>query len=63
MINMKKQGKKIFQANQDSIIIESNDSIVEEMSEEKFRIYLIKMICEAKNEIREQMQALNNHSN
>ena len=60
---MRKQAKKVFQTNQDSILIESSDSMVEEMSEKKFRIYIIKMIHKAKDEIREQMQAMNDHSN
>ena len=63
MNNMKKQGKKVFQTNQDSILIKSNDSMVEEMSEKEFRIYIIKMICKVKNEIREQMQATKDHFN
>ena len=63
MNKMKKQGKEVFQTNQNSILIESNDSMVEEMSEKECRMYIIKMIQEAKNEIREQMQAMNDHSN
>ena len=59
MNNMKKQGKKMIQTNLDSVLIESNDSMLEEMSEKDFRLYMIKMICEAKDEIREQMQAMN----
>ena len=52
MSNMEKQGKKMVQPNLDSILIESNDSMLKEMSEKDFRLYIIKMICEAK-EIRE----------
>ena len=58
MNNMKKQGEKMTQTNVDSILIESNDSMLEEMSEEEFRLYIIKMIHKAKDEIREQMQAM-----
>ena len=39
MNNMKKQGKKMIQTNLDSIVIESNDSMVEEMSEKDFTIH------------------------
>ena len=63
MNNMEKQEKKMIQTNLDSILIGSRDSMVEEMSEKEFRTYIIKMICEAKDEIREQMQAMNDHSN
>ena len=56
MNNMRKQGKKMIQINLDSIFIESNDSMLEEMSEKDFRLYMIKMIREAKDETREQMQ-------
>ena len=35
---------------------------LEEMSEKEFIIYLIKITHEAKNDIRENMQAMNNHS-
>ena len=55
MNNMKKQGKKMIQTNLDSILRKSNDSMVEEMSEKDFRLYMIKEICEAKAEIRQQM--------
>ena len=37
--------------------------MVEEMSEKNFRLYMIKMIREAKDEIREQMQAMNDNTN
>ena len=53
----------MIQTNLDSILIESSDSIIEEMSEKDFRLYMIKMIREAKDEIREQMQAMNDHTN
>lgn len=53
----------MIQTNLDSILIESNDSMLEEMSEKDFRLYMIKMIREAKDEIREQMQAMNDHNN
>ena len=55
---MRKQGKKISQINLDGIAIVSNDSMAEEMSEREFRMYIIKMIREANEEIKEQMQAL-----
>ena len=53
----------MIQTNLDSIVIESNDTMLEEMSEKDFRLYMIKMIHEAKDEIREQMQAMNEHTN
>ena len=53
----------MIQTNLDSILIESSDSMVEEMSEKDFRLYMIKMIHEAKDEIREQMQAMNDNTN
>ena len=53
----------MIQANLDSILIESNDIMLEEMSENDFRLYMIKMICEAKDEIRAQMQAMNDNTN
>ena len=53
----------MIQTNLDSILIESNDSMVEEMSEKAFRLYMIKMIREVKDEIREQMQAMNDNTN
>ena len=53
----------MVQTNLDSIVIESNDSMVEEMSEKDFRLYMIKMIHEAKDEIREQLQAMNDNTN
>ena len=59
MNNMKKQGKKMIQKNLHSILMKSNDSVVEEMSEKDFRLYMIKEICEAKDEIRQQMQTMN----
>ena len=40
-----------------------NDSMLEEMSEKDFRLYMIKMISKAKDEIREQMQAMNDNTN
>ena len=63
MNNTKKQGKKMIRTNLDSILIESNDSMAEEISEKDFRLYMIKMICEAKDEKREQMQAMNDNTN
>ena len=46
------------QANLDNISIKPNDSTAEEMSEREFRMYIIKTIREAKEEMKEQMQAL-----
>ena len=60
---MRKQGKKIYQTNQDGIAIKSSDSTAEEMSEREFRMYIIKMIREANEEMKEQMQALNDSTN
>ena len=59
---MKKQGKKLSLTNQDAMLIESNDSTTVEMTEKEFRICIIKMIHEAKDEIGEQMQAKHDHS-
>ena len=56
---MRKQGKKILQTNLDAISIKPNDSMAEEMSEREFRMYIIKTIREANEEMKEQMQALN----
>ena len=53
----------MIQANLDSILIESNDRMLEEISEKDFRLYMIKMIHEAKDEIREKMQARNDNTN
>ena len=47
MNDMKKQGKKMIQTNLDSILIQSNDSMLEEMSDKGFRLYMIKIIHEA----------------
>ena len=47
------------QTNLDATAIKSNDSIAEEMSEREFRMPIIKMIREANEEMKEQMQALN----
>uniref|UniRef100_A0A8D2DXR3 RNA-directed DNA polymerase n=1 Tax=Sciurus vulgaris TaxID=55149 RepID=A0A8D2DXR3_SCIVU len=69
-----KQGKKMSQTNIDTISIKLNDSTAEEMSERELRMYIIKTIREAneeikeqmqalKEEMKEQMQALNNHTN
>ena len=48
--------------NHDAIVIESNDSMAVEMIEKEFRICILKMIREAKDEIREQTQAMHDHS-
>ena len=60
---MRKQGKKMSQKNLDTISIKPNDSTAEEMSEREFRMYIIKTIREANKEMKEQMQALNDHTN
>ena len=52
MNNMKNQGKKMIQTNLNSILIELNDCLVEEMSERDLRFCMIKMIHETKNEMR-----------
>ena len=44
------------------LLIDSNDSMAVEITEKEFRIYMIKMVCEAKDKIREQMQAMRDHS-
>ena len=59
---MRKQGKKMSQTNLDTISIKLNDTTTEEMSEREFIMYIIKTIREA-NEMKEQMQALNDHTN
>ena len=51
------------QTNLDIISIKPNDSTAEEMSERKFRMYIIKTIREANEEMKEQMQALNDRTN
>ena len=60
---MRKQGKKMSQTNLDTISLKSNDNTVEEMSEREFRMFIIKTIREANKEMKEQMQALNDHTN
>ena len=46
------------QTSLDATAIKSNDSMAEEMSEREFRMYIIKMIRETNEELKEQMQAL-----
>ena len=58
MTNMRKQRKKMSETNLDTISIKPNDSTAEEMSEREFRMYIIKTIREANEEMKEQMQAL-----
>ena len=60
---MRKQGKKMLQTNLDVTSIKPKESMAEEMTEKEFRMSIIKMIREANNEMREQMQALNDHTN
>ena len=51
------------QTNLDATLIKSNESMAEDRSEREFRMYIIKMIREANDEMKEQMQALNDHTN
>ena len=60
---MRKQGKKISQTNLDTISIKPNDSTAEEMSEREFRMDIIKTVREANEDMKEQMQALNDRKN
>ena len=53
----------MFQTNLDTISIKPNNSTAEEMSEREFRMYIIKTIREVNEEMKEQMQALNDHTN
>ena len=53
----------MFQTNPDAISIESIDSMTEEMSKREFRMYIIKTIKKANEEKKEQMQAINDHTN
>ena len=52
---MRKQGKKMPQTNLDITLIKSNNNMAEKMTEREFRMYIIKIMREAKDEIREQM--------
>lgn len=60
---MKKQGRKVPQTNQDITITEPRDSAGDEMSEKEFRMYIIKMTCELKNDLNEKIQAKIYHTN
>ena len=60
---MKKQERKVSQTNLDAISTDSNDSMVEEMTEKEFRMYINKMICEVKDDIWEQMQVAKHYFN
>ena len=64
----------MYQTNINTISIKPNDRRAEDMSEREFRMYIIKTIREAneemkdkmqalKEEMKEQMQALNDHTN
>ena len=55
---MRKQGKKMSQTNLDTISIKANDGTAEEILEREFRMYIIKNIREANEEMKEQMQTL-----
>ena len=59
MSNMRKQGKKLSQKNLEATSVIFNDSMAEAMSESEFRVYIMKIIRQVDDEIREQMQALN----
>ena len=50
------------QTNLDTLSIKPNHSTAEEMSEREFRMYIIKTIREANEEMKEQMQALNDRT-
>ena len=60
---MRKQGKKMSQTHLDNISTKPNDSTAEEMSEREFRMYIIKTTREVNEEMKEQMQALNDRTN
>ena len=47
------------QTNLDVTSINPSDSMAEEMTEKEFRMYIIKTIREANDEMKEQMHALN----
>ena len=51
------------QTNVDTVSIKPNDSTADEMSEREFRMYITKTIREANEEMKEQMQALNDSTN
>ena len=53
----------MLQTNLDGTSMKPNDSMAEEMTEREFRMYIIKMIREANDEMKEQMQALNDCTN
>uniref|UniRef100_A0A8D2DK81 L1 transposable element RRM domain-containing protein n=1 Tax=Sciurus vulgaris TaxID=55149 RepID=A0A8D2DK81_SCIVU len=57
------QKQKMSQTNLDTIPIKPNDITAEEMSEREFRMYIIKTIREANEEMKERMQALNDRTN
>ena len=49
----------MLQTNLDVTSIKPNDSMAEEMTEKEFRLYIIKMIREANDEMKKQMNAQN----
>ena len=51
------------QTNIDATSIKPNEIMAEEMTEKEFRMYIIKIIREANDEMKEQMQALNDRTN
>ena len=51
------------QINLDVTSIKPNDSMAEVMTEKEFRMYIIKMILEANDEIREQIHSMNDCTN
>ena len=60
---MRKQWYKMSQTNLDTISKKHNDSTAEEMSKKEFKTYIIKTIREGNEEMKEQMQALNDLTN
>ena len=56
---MRRQGKKMSQTHLHARAIKSNDSMAEEMSEKEFRIYIIEIIHEAKDERRDKRNTVN----
>ena len=55
-ISKKNQGNKPLQTNQDTPITESIDTTVEEMSEKEFRMYIVKLVCGVKDDVRSEIR-------
>lgn len=49
--NMKKEGNKLPQMNQNASITDSINNTLKEMSEKKFRMYRVKLICEVEDDV------------